>query len=52
MNDNLTLNNKGIEKLKNTTILQFAQELNHVLNNDLIHEDTNIIEFINKYFQE
>lgn len=51
MKDYITINEKEMEKLKNITILQFAQELEHVLNNDIINENTNVLDFLNIYLE-
>ena len=40
------------DKLHKTTILQLAQELEHVLTNDLIDEKLSVYEFINIFLYE
>lgn len=40
------ITNEEIYKLKEITVQQFAQELEHSLNNDLISEEMSIVEFI------
>lgn len=39
------------KQTKNMTILELAQHLEHVLNNDLVHENTSVDEFIKKYLK-
>jgi hypothetical protein len=43
---------EDINALKTTTILELAQQLENVLTNDLVHEDTPVLEFLQKYFNK
>jgi hypothetical protein len=41
-----------IDMLKGITILQFAQALEHGLTNELVHEDTSLLKFLENYLNE
>ena len=46
------LTQKEMDKLINTSILELAHQLDNVLMNDLVHEDTTVFEFIRHYLNE
>jgi hypothetical protein len=45
--ENLT--EKELNTLKSMTILKLAQNLEYLLTNDLIHEDTSVLDFIKEF---
>lgn len=40
-----------INTWKALSIWQMAQHLEHAIKNDLVHEDTNVVEFVEKYLR-
>ena len=50
--NSINANSLLLSKLKSTSILSVAQQLEHVLMNHLVHEEMNAYKFIEKYLNE